>query len=248
MRKTLISGLAGVAIFVFSAAAWAAPYDEVLNRWQKTQKFSDAGETIAITVTYYSSEYIEALVQSEAEKNLWTADELEMHKYQLLKTLRLDDTIPVKFQFEGMGPTLHLAPFGQQVWIWIGKKRYDPVDFDPRFNFGVTEKIDGMVYFPRFDEKTGKDLLEGVGSVKVVVSGGISMAVKPVNVDFIWDVGNDDPSRLYGGQAGSRLEMDRLIKRLANLNREKEECEQRLGELNAEISTVEARMKELQQQ
>jgi len=93
MRKTLISGLAGVAIFVFSAAAWAAPYDEVLNRWQKTQKFSDAGETIAITVTYYSSEYIEALVQSEAEKNLWTADELEMHKYQLLKTLRLDDTI-----------------------------------------------------------------------------------------------------------------------------------------------------------
>ena len=248
MRRTLISGLAGIAILIFAAAVWAAPYDEVIRRWQKTEKFSDAGETIAITATYYSSEYIEALVQSEAEKNLWTADELEMHKYQLLKTLKLDETIPVKIQFEVMGSTLHLAPFGKQVGIWIGKKRYDPVDFDPRFNFGVTEKIEGMVYFPRFDEKTGKDLLAGVDSVKVVVSGGISMVVKPVAVNFIWDVAKDDPSSLFAGQAGSKLEMDRLIKRLTKLNGEKKEYEEKLDSVTAEIATIETRIEELQKQ
>ncbi len=248
MRKALISVMVGVFALALSAVVWASPFDEVVNRWQKTQKFADAGDAVTITATYYSSEYIEALMQSEAEKNLWTADELEMHKYQLLKTLKLDGTIPVKFQFEVMGSALHLAPFGNQVWIWIGKKRYDPVDFDPRFNFKVTEKIEGMVYFPRFDEKTGKDLLEGVDSVKVVVSGGISMAVKPVTVDFVWDVAKDDPSRLFAGQAGSKLEMDRLIKRLTKLNGEKKEYEEKLGSVTAEIATIEARIEELQKQ
>ena len=42
--------------------------------------------------------------------------------------------------------------------------------------------------------------------------------------------------------------MDRLIKRLANLNKEKQECEKRLGELDSEIAAIEIRMKELQQQ
>lgn len=248
MRKSWKYVLVCVLVLSFAAALWASPFDEVVRRWQKTQRFGDAGESVSITATYFSSEYIEALMQSEAENNLWTADEMELHKYQLLKTLRLDDSIPVRFSFEVMGSSLHMAPFGDQLKLWIGGKSYKPVDYDPIFNFRVTDKVEGMVYFPRFDEKTGKDLLAGVGSVKLEVSGSISMAIRPTKVDFIWDVGNDDPSSLYGGQAGSRLEIDRLIKRLANLNKEKEECEQRLSELNSEIATVEARMKELQQQ
>ncbi len=248
MRKTLKYVLASILVVSFAASLWASPFDEVVRRWQKTQRFGDAGEAISVTATYFSSEYIEALIQSEADRNLWTADEMEMHKYQLLKTLRLDDSIPVKFRFEVMGPSLHMAPFGDQIKFWIGGKSYKPVDYDPIFNFRVTEQVEGMVYFPRFDEKTGKDLLAGVSSVKLEMSGAVSMAIRPTRVDFIWDVGNDDPSRLYTGQAGNRLEIDRLIKRLANLNKEKEECEQRLSELNSEISTIEARMRELQQQ
>lgn len=248
MRKMQIYCFTLMLLLMFSAASMAAPYDTVMERWQKTQVFSDSGETITMTVTYFSSEYIEALVQSEAEKNLWTADEQEQHKYQLLSTLRLDDTIPVKFEFEVKGPSLHMAPFGEQIWLWLGNKRYSPVEYDPRFNFRISDKRDGMVFFPRYDEKTGKDLLEGINSVKLQISGSISMAIKRPAVDFIWDVVRDDPERFYSGDAGRKLEMDRLIKRLANLNKEKEECEERLSELNSEISTIEIRMKELQQQ
>ena len=71
------------------------------------------------------------------------------------------------------------------------------------------------------------------------MSGSISMTIKRTKVDFIWDVAADDPSRVYSGQAGGRLEMDRLIKRLANLNKEKQECEKRLDELNSEIADIE---------
>lgn len=248
MRKILLSAMVGMLTLVFSAAIWAAPYDEVMNRWQKTERYADAGDAVSITATYYSSEFIEALTQSEADKNLWTADELEMHKYQLLKTLKLDETIPVRFQFEVTGSSLHLSPFGDQVWIWLGGKRYKPVDYDPRFNFKVSDKIEGMVYFPRFDEKTGKDLLEGTKTVKIELSGGISMTIKPVAVNFIFDVANDDPSRLFAGQAGSKLEMDRLIKRLTKLNGEKKEYEEKLGSVTAEIAKVEARIDELQKQ
>jgi hypothetical protein len=248
MRRLSFLGLVALILIVFSAPALSAPFDEVIQRWTKTKEFQDGGDYLKVTATYYSTEYIEALVQSEADKNLWTADELELHKYQLLKTLNLDETIPVKFEFEVKGASMHMAPFGDQVWIWLGGKRYKPADYDPRFNFKVSDRIEGMVHFPRFDEKTGRDLLEATKSVKVELSGGIYPAIRSIGVDFIWDVAKDDPERLFAGQSGARLEMDRLIKRLARLNREKDECEQKLNELNSEIATIEARMKELQMQ
>lgn len=248
MRRLSVLSLAGLVLFLFSALAGASPYDDVIRRWTKAKEFGDMGDYLKVTATYYSSEYIEALVQSEADQNLWTADELELHKYQLLKTLNLDETIPVKFEFEVKGSSMHMSPFGDQVWLWLGGKRYKPVEYDPRFNFKVTDRIEGMVYFPRFDEKTGKDLLEGVKSVKLELSRGIYQAIRASTVDFIWDVDRDDPERLFTGEAGSKLEMDRLIKRLARLNDEKRELEQKLDSVNAEIVKVEARMDELQQQ
>jgi hypothetical protein len=248
MRRILISIVVAAVFLSLAVPAGAAPYDEIMQRWQKTQRFGDAGDALSVSATYFSSEYIEALMQSEADKNLWTADEMDLHKYQLLKTLRLDDTIPVRFRFDIMGSAIHMAPFGEQVTLWIKGKKYKPVDYDPLLNFKVADTAEGMVYFPRFDEKTGKDLLAGAGTIKLELSGSISMTIKRTKVDFIWDVAADDPSRVYSGQAGGRLEMDRLIKRLANLNKEKQECEKRLDELNSEIADIEIRMGELQQQ
>lgn len=248
MRRNIMVSLVGVLLLLFAAtAAFSAPYDEVLKRWQKTETFADAGERIEITATYYSAEFVEALVQSEADKNLWTQDEMEQYKYRLLSSLKLEETIPVRFHFTVRGSSLHLAPFGEQVSLRLGKKAHSPVEYDPRFNFKITDEREGLVHFPRYDEETGKDLLEGVSTVKLEVSGGISMAIRPMRVDFVWDVDRDDPSRFYAGEAGKRLEMDRLIKRLARLNEEKAEYEQMLEGVVTEIERIEARMDELNQ-
>lgn len=247
MRKTWILGIA-VLLTVFASLGWAASYDAVLNRWSKTKDFADRGDSLSITATYYSAEFIEATVQSEADKNLWTADELDRYKYQFLKTLNLEDSIPVRLSFDNRGSALHMAPFGKQVWLWIGGKRYEPKDYDPRFNFRVQDKIEGMVYFPRFDEKTGRDLLKGAKTVKLELSGSISMTMRAKTAEFIWDVANDNPEKLFAGKAGARLEMDRLIKRLEKLNGEKKDLEGKLEQLKAEIEKIQARMAELQKQ
>jgi len=247
MRKTWILGIA-VLLTVFASLGWAASYDAVLNRWSKTKDFADRGDYLSITATYYSAEFIEATVQSEADKNLWTADELDRYKYQFLKTLNLEDSIPVRLSFDNRGSALHMAPFGKQVWLWIGGKRYEPKDYDPRLNMRVIDKIEGMVYFPRYDEKTGKDLLKGAKSVKLEISGSISMTMRAKTAEFVWDVANDNPEKLFAGKAGARLEMDRLIKRLEKLNGEKKDLEGKLEQLKAEIEKIQARMAELQKQ
>jgi hypothetical protein len=248
MRKTWIFGFA-VLLTLLASAAWAAPsYDAVLNRWSKTKDFADRGDSLSITATYYSAEFIEAAVQQEADRNLWTADELDRYKYQFLKTLNLEDSIPVKLSFDNRGSALHMAPFGKQIWLWIGGKRYEPKDYDPRFNFRVIDKIEGMVYFPRFDEKTGKDLLKGAKTVKLEISGAISMTMKAKTAEFVWDVANDDPERLFAGKAGAKLEMDRMIRRLEKLNGEKKDLEAKLEQVKKEIEKIEARMAELQKQ
>jgi len=248
MRKAWIPGIAVLVSVFVSAIAWAATYDSILNRWTKTRDFADRGDSLSISATYYSAEFIEATIQQEADRNLWTADELERYKYQFLKTLNVEDTIPVKLSFDNRGAALHMAPFGKQVWLWIGGKRYEPKDYDPRLNMRVMDKIEGLVYFPRFDEKTGKDLLKGVKSVKLEISGSISMTMRAKTAEFVWDVANDNPERLFAGKAGAKLEMDRLIRRLEKLNGEKKDLEGKLEQLKLEIEKIQARMNELQKQ
>ena len=235
-------------LVVFAGAAWAASYDTVLGRWSKTENFYDRGDSLSIRATYYSREYIEASMQQEADKNLWTESELETNKYQLLKNLKLEDSIPLRVEFDNRGAALHMAPFGKQVRLWIGKKSYEPVDYDPRFNFRTLDKVEGMVYFRRYDEKTGKDLLKGVKSVKFVIRESISMTMRGKSAEFIWEVADDHPDQFLAGAAGKKLEMDRLIKRLEKLGGEKKDLQARLDEIQAEIEKIQARMNELQKQ
>ena len=74
---------------VWVSSAWGLDED-ILRKWTRTNSFSEKTDlqTVAIKVTYYSAEYVEALVRSEAEKNLWTKDEMENYKYTLLKSLK----------------------------------------------------------------------------------------------------------------------------------------------------------------
>jgi hypothetical protein len=248
MRKSWIPGFVALLAVLVSATAWASPYDSVLGRWSKSKDFADRGDSLSISATYYSAEFIEATIQQEADRNLWTADELDRYKYQFLKTLNIEETIPVKLAFDNRGAALHMAPFGEQVWLGIGGKRYKPKDYDPRLNMRVIDKIEGLVYFPRFDEKTGKDLLKGAKSVKLEISGSISMTMRAKTAEFIWDVANDNPERLFAGRAGAKLEMDRLIRRLEKLNGERKDLEGKLDQLKVEIEKIQARMTELQKQ
>ena len=151
-------------------------------------------------------------------------------------------------EFDNRGSALHMAPFGKMVRLWIGKKHYEPKDYDPRFNFRTIDKVEGMVYFPRFDEKSGKDLLKGVKSVKFELTSGVSMTMRGKSAAFIWEVADDNPDKIFAGAAGKKIEMDRLIKRLEKLGGEKKDLQARLDEIQAEIDKIQARMNELQKQ
>ena len=230
-----------------AATAWAADYDSVMSRWRRSIMYEDDyGGQITVTATYYAGEYIEAMFQKEAEKNLWTSDELENYKYELLKALQLDEYIPIMLEFDNRGPSLHMAPFDSMATLWIGSKKYSPADYDKRLNFKLEGRAEGLVFFPKYDEKTGKPLLEGVNSIRLILNGAISPVSMGKNYEYIWDTAKDSGQALGEGIAVGRLEADRLIKRLQNLNADKAELEKQLQEKNDEIAKIEARLAELQ--
>lgn len=251
MRKSVGGAILLSFLLIGCFGAWAASsrFDSVMTRWTKKEFYGekDVEGGLEMEITLYSAEYVEALIEKEAEKNLWTADEKEQYKYQLLKTLNLEETVPVHISFNNNGPSMHMAPFDKMLGLWIGKKKYEPVDYDKRFNFRLQGRRDGMVWFPRYDDKTGKSLIEGVKTVKLDINGSISpfLSSKPT-VSFLWDIGKDNPGRLYEGKAAARLELDRLIKRLEKLNGEKRDLENSLGALNTELETIQKRVEELQ--
>ena len=238
-----------IATFITAicATAYAAALDNILLRWRKTALYEENTSNLTVAVTYYSAELVEAEIQAEAEKNLWTQDELERYKYRYLQTLNLAEMIPIKVEFVNNGPTMYPGPFDKMIEMRIGNKTYEPVDYDKRMNFSFQGEKDGLVFFSRFDPKTGKNILDGQKRVTIEISSGISplIAGRGKRARFFWDIQNDDPSKLYAGQTAARLETDRLLKRLENLRKDRSEEEAKLKAIDDEISTIQSRLDEL---
>lgn len=247
-RYPFLPLLALILMLVLSSCAFAASVDSVLTRW--TKKFDmkdDLGSELFVDVTYYSAEYVEALVQSEAQKNLWTQDEMETYKYELLKTLKLNDYLTFNIKINNLGPSMHMAPFDSHLTLFIGGEKYEPVDYDKRFNFKLQGEREGLVYFPRYDEKTGNPVLGNVKTIKLKIDGRVGGIASGKKMDFFWDVKDDDPEKLYTGKAASKLELERLIRRLEKLNEEKQDLQAKLADVQQKINEVSARIDVLEQ-
>ena len=238
-----------VALLCFSAQSFAAQsVDPVLAQWSHETEANDrdGDQSVKIKATYYSNEYVEALVMSEAEKNLWTADEMENYKYTLLKNLNLAESIPFHIDIYVRGIPMYAGPFDRHVTMMVGKTKYSPIDYDKRFNFKIQGPRDGMVFFPRYDPKTGKEILDGARDVRLIFDSSISIAMAPRgDVTWVWDLTKDRP-KIGGGKAANRLEVDRLLKRNEKINADREALRKQLEELDKESGQISDRIDELQ--
>ncbi|GHT00415.1 hypothetical protein AGMMS50276_26130 [Synergistales bacterium] len=249
VKVCLLLIMTGV-FFVCSGVLEGAIEDRILKSWTKSQSRSesDGMQSVNVKVTYYSAEYVEALILAEAEKNLWTKDEEERYRYTLLKTLNLDENIAFHVEFDTTGTPVYLQPFDRHLKLYVGKKALSPSDYDKRFNFKLQGKRDGMIWFPRFDEKTGKNQTDGVKELRLFMSGSMSTATTPGgDLIFVWNITRDDPSVLNKGTAADRLELDRLIKRLEKLNADKAGFQKQLDAIDTELSELSSRVEEIQQ-
>ena len=231
-----------------SAAAKETKEDAVLKAWSHENNFNDGDDqqSLKLKITYYSNEYVEALVNSEAEKNLWTNDEMENYKYTLLKNLNLAESIPFHVDMYVRGIPMYAGPFDKHITMMVGKKKYQPIDYEKRFNFKIIGQRDGMVFFPRYDPKTGKEVLEGAKDVRIIFDSSISHALDGRNdVIYVWDLSRDR-GKIAGGKATNRLETDRLIKRSDKIKAERDALQKQIDALNKEYNEVNSRIDELQ--
>ncbi len=246
------SWVAALLVLLFMSAAvicFAADNtDSILAQWSHENNVADkdGDQTVRVKATYYSNEYIEALVAAEAEKNLWTADEMENYKYTLLKNLNLGECIPFHIELYVRGVPMYANPFDKHITMMVGKKKYQPVDYDRRFNFKILGPRDGMVFFPRYDPQTGKEILSGARDVRVIFDSAISIAMSPQgDITWVWDL-TKDRAKIGGGKAANRLEVDRLLKRNEKLNADREALRKQLEALDQEAEEVNTRIDELQ--
>ena len=228
----------------------AEKVNPVLAQWshESNAEDKDGDQSVRVKATYYSNDYVEALVADEAEKNLWTADEMENYKYTLLKNLNLGECIPFHIDIYVRGIPVYAGPFDKHITMMVGKKKYQPVDYDKRFNYKILGSRDGMVFFPRYDPKTGKEILEGARDIRLIFDSSISIAMAPRgDVTWVWDLQKDRP-KIGGGKAANRLEVDRLLKRNQKLNAERAALQKQLDAIDKEAGEINTRIDELQAQ
>jgi len=265
---TLLAAL--LALSCASAVTFAAPAKEkkvkesaqtkqirsgfrhTMQKWIRSsdKKYEEGSKTsyVEFSAVYFSNEYIEAHVQDQAQLNLWTQQEMENYKYQYLNTLQLDKMIPILVHIDNSGPAMHMSPFDSVVKLRIGSKVYKPIDYDKRFNFRLMGEIEGLVFFPRFDEKTGKPLLGGKNNMVTLEINSFASPILRSNIQLNWTIGNDDVSKLYAGKTAARLESDRLLERLNKLKKDKAELESKANGLQQEMDTIQRRLDDLQKQ
>lgn len=250
MKKTISVFFLLIAVLLLTSSCGSADnFDQVMARWKKERYLTnEIGANLRIEAVYYSAEFIEASIQHEAEKNLWTQQETDNYKYNYLKALQLNEMIPINIKFINNGPSMHLGPFDLMVKLRIKNKTYKPVDYDKRFNFKFQGEREGLVYFPRYDEKTGKNLLDGVNSVRLEFSNVITLEYEKGNINFLWDVANDDPRKIYAGKAAARFETERLLQRLEKLRADKAELEAKMQSIADEMAMIQKRLDELEKQ
>lgn len=250
MGKLIRVLLAVFLCFTFLGAGFrtleaASKYDTALGRWSRFEETQDdMGGRFLVRAMLYSAEYVNLLMESEAEKNLWTSSELEDYKYNFLRGIQMDDYIAIHLEMENLGATAHMAPFNEMVYLWIGNKKYTPVDYDQRFNLPLQGKRDGLVFFPRYDDKTGEPLLKKDMALRFVMLGAVSPVLSNKEIRFAWDVKAE--TGVLAGTAADRMEVDRLLRRIEKLNGEKADLETQLEAKNREISEVVKRIDELQ--
>ncbi len=227
-------------------------FQKIMHSWIRSEnrRDSDNSQTsyVEVEAAFFSPEYIEAHVQDQAQKNLWTEQELEDYKYKYLQTLQLNKMIPFLIHIDNAAEAMHMAPFDNIVKMRVGSKTYKPVDYDKRFNFRLMGEIEGLVFFPRYDEKTGKPLIpEKGGTVQLEFNSFMSPILKS-NINLMWSLGNQDINRLYEGKTAARLESDRMLERLEKVRKEKEAIDAKAGTMQQEIDTIQKRLDELQKQ
>ncbi len=250
LNRKFIASFILFSLTLCTASFAASNGEEILRRWthETVAQTKEGDQEIRIRATYYSNEYVEALVASEAEKNLWTADEMENYKYTLLKNLNLAESIPFHISITVSGIPVYLQPFDKHITMMIGRTKYSPVDYEKRFNFKLQGTRDGMVFFPRYDPKTGKEVLAGARDVRLVFDSAPSVALSSRgDVTWVWDLARDR-GKVGGGKAAARLEIDRLLKRMDKLNTDRESLKKQLEAIDKEYKEVNARIDELQSQ
>ena len=237
-----------LSVVLIVPAAAAEQEDPVLKAWSHENEYKDStmDQSLKLKITYFSNEYVEALINSETERNLWTKDEMENYKYTLLKNLNLAECIPFHVDMYVRGIPMYAGPFDKHITMMVGKKKYQPIDYDKRFNFKIIGARDGMVFFPRYDPKTGKEVLEGARDVRIIFDSAISHALDSKgDVLMVWDL-TKDRGKISGGKAANRLEADRLIKRSDKLKADREALQKQIDALDKEYDEVNSRIDELQ--
>ncbi len=227
-------------------------FQKIMHSWVRSEnrRDSDNSQTsyVEVEAAFFSPEYIEAHVQDQAQQNLWTEQELEDYKYKYLQTLQLDKTIPFLIRIDNAAESMHMSPFDNIVKMRIGSKTYKAINYDKRFNFRLLGEIEGLVFFPRYDEKTGKPLIpEKGGTVQLEFNSFMSPILKS-NINLMWSLGNQDINRLYQGKTAARLESDRMLERLERVKKEKEAIDAKNRSMQQEIDTIQKRLDELQKQ
>lgn len=222
-------------------------HEKAVSRWEKT--ITDPSSRVTVKVTYYSMELVRAIVAYEAEKNLWTKDEEENFKYRLLENLRFADCLPFKIEIINNGPAMHMGPFDKKIKLIIDNKTYSPIDYDKVFNFKLIGSRDGMVFFPRRDEKTGKEIINpGTKTLILVISKEISPLTDEKGFDFVFRWENPyekiSPEEYTAGEA--KIELERLYRRVELLEEKKKDLLKQIQEIEKDLESIRARISELE--
>lgn len=174
-----------LALFTITSVAFANDYKQLEKkntRYLLCKKEREIGSaTVEFYVTYYSPELWKLHKENAMEVNVETTSDF-------LTDIRDEDAVIFKIRIKNNAPPIQLNPLNSMITLRIDNKRYKSTEHDINLSREFQGENEGYVYFPRFDPKTGADVLKNAKRIWFELSTLISPVMQGQTPSLRWDL------------------------------------------------------------
>lgn len=133
----------------------------VLDKWTSFHWGNDC----FVWIVHYSEDLVDPWVRAESEKQGMSPEEEDLYRQTFLDELKITETEAFLFSFYSFGPNdMDMSPFSDKISLRTESGKVSaPLSYDPSFDLPMRGVVQGIVFFPKQEERVFGIIVKGLG-------------------------------------------------------------------------------------
>ncbi len=133
----------------------------VLDKWTSFHW----GKDCFVWIVHYSEDLVDPWVRAESEKQGMSPEDEGLYRQTFLDELKINETEAFLFSFYSFGQNdMDMSPFSDKISLRTKSGKVSaPLSYDPSFDLPMKGIVQGIVFFPKQEERAFSIIVKGLG-------------------------------------------------------------------------------------